>query len=687
MGSTGGKESIMSGSSAAPCSEATVEIKIKTLDSQTYTMRVDKCVPVPALKEQIATVTGILSEQQRLICRGKVLKDDTLLSAYHVEDGHTLHLVVRQPIPPSSEGLPDHPETDSMPSADHSHGTNVLVGTFNISDQGDGALPDLGRIVSAVLSSFGVTDVGSGGEGANMQAPALERLSRAGILGGLRSSSRQQSNNSSSAAGEIPTPLVFSANSLQPPVIPDSLTTLSQYLSRLRQELGANAGEQNNPSQAANSHGNDGRSSSDASGSVPIHGAGGLPTPASLAELILSTRQFLNEQAGECLLQLTRQIEDHSSVSNPVERMGIQSNALRVGALLQNLGALLLELGRTTMTLRIGQTPVEAVVNAGPAVFISTSGPNPIMVQPLPFQPGASFGAVPMGTAHAGSGLSSGSTGSGFLPRNIDIRIRTGSLMPSSGSGPGEQTSGQPVGQTNPTGPGTENAVNQATSGANDSSSTIRHSGVRVVPLRTVVSAVPATGGRAPTSLGSMGFIYPVLARVHQRHSGNSNSNRGQSSDEPPHGAETLRQSTPNAATHQQSDVPGADEIRGSLDQFFRTMLANEQIHDINFHGMGTAPVNGNVEAARASNSQASSSGVGDDGTFLSNLLRQIMPIVSQNTSEANNSSVEEEVEDRNTRVSSASADEDNSDRGTSRRRECNENSSSFESSKRQKRE
>lgn len=40
----------------------------------------------------------------------------------------------------------DFPETDSMPSAEHSHGTSVLVGTFNISEQGDGALPDLGRV-------------------------------------------------------------------------------------------------------------------------------------------------------------------------------------------------------------------------------------------------------------------------------------------------------------------------------------------------------------------------------------------------------------------------------------------------------------------------------------------------------------------------------------------------------------
>ncbi|KAJ6331950.1 hypothetical protein OIU76_010348, partial [Salix suchowensis] len=38
-------------------SETNIEIKIKTLDSQTYTLRVDKQMPVPALKEQIASVT------------------------------------------------------------------------------------------------------------------------------------------------------------------------------------------------------------------------------------------------------------------------------------------------------------------------------------------------------------------------------------------------------------------------------------------------------------------------------------------------------------------------------------------------------------------------------------------------------------------------------------------------------
>ncbi|CAI9289739.1 unnamed protein product [Lactuca saligna] len=49
-------------------------------------------VPVPALKEHIASITVVLSEQQRLIYRGKVLKDDQLLSAYLLH-GKVVHKV------------------------------------------------------------------------------------------------------------------------------------------------------------------------------------------------------------------------------------------------------------------------------------------------------------------------------------------------------------------------------------------------------------------------------------------------------------------------------------------------------------------------------------------------------------------------------------------------------------------
>lgn len=59
--------------------------------------------------------------------------------------------------------------------------------------------------------------------------------------------------------------------------------------------------------------------------------------------------------------QLARQLENQADVTDPLLRSNTQSRALRIGVLFYNLGALLLELGRTTMTLRLGQTPVGLV--------------------------------------------------------------------------------------------------------------------------------------------------------------------------------------------------------------------------------------------------------------------------------------------------------------------------------------
>ena len=44
MGSNDAAQVVMPGADIAEDSEATVEIKIKTLDSHTYTLRVNKCV-------------------------------------------------------------------------------------------------------------------------------------------------------------------------------------------------------------------------------------------------------------------------------------------------------------------------------------------------------------------------------------------------------------------------------------------------------------------------------------------------------------------------------------------------------------------------------------------------------------------------------------------------------------------
>ncbi|KAA8522930.1 hypothetical protein F0562_009353 [Nyssa sinensis] len=653
-------------------SETTIEIKIKTLDSQTYTLRVNKQVPVPDLKEQIASVTGVLSEQQRLICRGKVLKDDQLLSAYHVEDGHTLHLVARQPPPPSSESLPSLP-ADPASSTSRSQrvqvAPGVVVETFNMPDQGDGAHPDINRIVAAVLGSFGINRSGSGNEGVYLQAHGSERPERTLGGGGITASTqpqpelagmRGQSDRSLPAFG-LPTTVAL--GHLQPLVIPDSLTTLSQYLSRLRQEYGENVG--GNDAQADAIHGTEGRESN----SVPHSGTvqEGLPTPSTLAEVLLSTREMLVEQTAECLLQLGRQLQNQLNVTDPMVRLSTQSNAWRSGILFQNLGAFLLELGRTTMTLRMGQTPSEAVVNAGPAVFISRSGPNPLMVQPLPFQPGTNFGATPTGTGLTGSGLVN-DVGAGFLPRHIEIHIRRGSSTARANVNQEERASSQqPSVQRNPAmSSGGEIHVNQATSGVSEGSSLTAEPGVRLVPIRTMVAAVP----------GSLSHL-PVLGRFHHVASGRLSDRRGSQTfgEYQPNSFQTEPQPNSESAVQQNNEEHARDgnaanaageqgslpavnsrsfninvlstggsennqeserEIPGEVFQFLRTLFPGSEIHvedaGLRPTATGSVPENEGTTSA-ATDAQEAEREVSDEGIFLSNLLRQVMPLISQLTS------------------------------------------------------
>ncbi|KAF9614545.1 hypothetical protein IFM89_019208 [Coptis chinensis] len=662
MGSNGADEVMVDLVDEAECSETTVEIKIKTLDSQTYTLRVNKRVPVPELKEQIQTVTGVVSEQQRLICRGKVLKDDQLLSAYHVEDGHTLHLVVRQPIPPSSESSPDNPASDSAGSAGQNGGAHiahrVLLGSFNIADQGDGGIPDLNRIISAVLSSIGLTSIGGSTEGTDHMEPGPDGLERTSGASAVSDSNQPQPDQPTARLqfdpllGAFRMPSTASLGSVQPPVIPDSLTTLVQYIRHLRQEFSPIGTNQSNPAV-------------DASQSTAVHsdaGQVGLPTAASLAEVMLSARQLLTEQVGERLLQLARQLEDQANVTSSSWRNSLQTSAMRTGISLQNLGALLLELGRTTMTLRMGQTPSDAVVNAGPAVFISTSGPNPIMVQPL--QPGASFGAAPMGAINAGSGLLGGTIGSGLFPRNIDIRIRAGPSLSTGNANQGEQVSSQQIpGQSGPErGPSSASSIQPQGAAVTGGPSFSGETGVRVLPIRTVVAAVPASISRSTSNSSGMGLFYPLLARVQHMTPGLSNDARGaQSSSEPRPGA-PVRDGNPETAGLQTvrtastvSELNPANVVFQLHQQGTVHIPASRRQDPVNSHN-NTQPSseiqNGQESASQipgsdqlpteSVNATQEGNNVGadshdteprlgfDEGIFLSRILHQIMPVISQ---------------------------------------------------------
>ncbi|KAJ0427423.1 putative Ubiquitin-like domain-containing protein [Helianthus annuus] len=405
---------------AGESSESTLEIHIKTLDSHLYNFRVDKNMLVSAFKEKIADEVGLPVGQQRLIFRGKVLKDEHHLSEYHIESGHTLHLVARQPAESQpSSGSSTNTTTANGQDANapgsrsrvtHHVSHSVVLGSFGGGDQNVGGAQDISRVISAVLDSFGARDASVQ---PNMQFN-IPRQTAQGNEGGVNVNNQGQPGNPSQSVPQgmqIPVGAAIAIPTLATP-IPDSLHTLSEFMNRMEQALSQNGYQPNQPLNDA-----------ERSPAVELpSSARGVPLPAALAVVMRHAQRLLTGPATNSLSHTAGRLEEEESITDPTIRTQIQSEAMQAGLAMQHLGALLLELGRTMLTLRIGQSPAESSVHAGPAIYISPSGPNPIMVQPFPLQTNSLFGA----NATPINSTGFGPVGIGAVPRHINVHIHAG---------------------------------------------------------------------------------------------------------------------------------------------------------------------------------------------------------------------------------------------------------------------
>lgn len=113
-------------------------------------------------------------------------------------------------------------------------------------------------------------------------------------------------------------------------------------------------------------------------------------------------------------------------------------------------------------------------------------------------------------------------------------------------------------------GSGNENHSTQTTSRVSDAPSFAGESGVRVVPIRTMVAAVPAPLGHVPSdsSSNTMGFYYPLVGRFQHITPGYLNGEQGSqaSGEHLSTGGQSEQPPVPeSAAQHQSSDESTRD--------------------------------------------------------------------------------------------------------------------------------
>ena len=135
--------------------------------------------------------------------------------------------------------------------------------------------------------------------------------------------------------------------------------------------------------------------------------------------------------------------------------------------------------------------------------------------------------------------------------------LKSGSLFPRR-----EPTASPSQGQTGTPSPNSTSPSQQQDAATVEPNSRNREPQLRAIPLRTVVAAVPSSVGlTTDSSRGSIGILYPVLARVQHLSSGSLNNARtSQTSDLNHDHSGNPEQPVPGSSAHQQHiPIPGGN--------------------------------------------------------------------------------------------------------------------------------
>lgn len=110
-----------------------LNLTVKCSNADKAEVKISRSATVVELKEKINEALSVPVPQQRLIYRGRVLKDESTLEFYDVQDGHTVHMV--KGVTPAGSSPPAPAGATSAPvrsaPAPNSTSTSNTSNTFN----------------------------------------------------------------------------------------------------------------------------------------------------------------------------------------------------------------------------------------------------------------------------------------------------------------------------------------------------------------------------------------------------------------------------------------------------------------------------------------------------------------------------------------------------------------------------
>jgi ubiquilin len=144
--------------------EITITVKCSNTDKDTFV--VDIGLTIGEFKDVIAEKMGVPVCAQRLIFKGRVLKDELTLEHYEVCDGQTVHLVKSSP-----------PKTESTPPSAAAAAAPVGAPAPTAS-AAPGGIPDINSLMSQFGGMGGGGGGGMGGGMSGMQGADMNAMSQ-----------------------------------------------------------------------------------------------------------------------------------------------------------------------------------------------------------------------------------------------------------------------------------------------------------------------------------------------------------------------------------------------------------------------------------------------------------------------------------------------------------------------------